>query len=389
MYLLALMAPMAIKRRSIIYSAFGSLLGASLGPAAGIAGLGLGGCTFKPQEPVSYLSAARDKKGRYFGVFLGENLEIINKVLLPRRAHAAVYNKQNHEALFFSRRPGSEIFVLRRDSSRPEYTIQSKANRHFYGHGILSPEQKYLFTSENNIENSQGVIAIRDVRNNYQLIREMSSCGIGPHELSILSDAKTLVVANGGLRTHPDKKRIALNTHSMQPNMSFINWHTGERLAQYTPAHHQMSLRHMAVAEDDGVFVAVQYKGNVLDSVPLLVKVKMGEGIKSLASPANFSVEQKQYSASVCSVKGQTLMSCPKNNTLSLWQNNMLQDTCKIKDVAGVCVNRRATTSTASFIYSSGSGRIGRVESVGNRLVLSEEKTYTDLLWDNHLLAIV
>jgi hypothetical protein len=55
------------------------------------------------------------------------------------------------------------------------------------------------------------VIGVRDASAGYRHIGELPSHGIGPHDLALLSDERTLVVANGGIRTHPDRRREELN----------------------------------------------------------------------------------------------------------------------------------------------------------------------------------
>ena len=41
-------------------------------------------------------------------------------------------------------------------------------------------------------------------------IGELASFGVGPHEVVLMPDGATLVVANGGIRTHPDRDRAKL-----------------------------------------------------------------------------------------------------------------------------------------------------------------------------------
>ena len=81
--------------------------------------------------------------------------------------------------------------------------ISAATGRHFYGHGCLSADKSVLFTTENDYDAVKGVIGIRDAKD-FQSVGEYSSYGIGPHDIHLMPDGKTLVVANGGIQTHPD-----------------------------------------------------------------------------------------------------------------------------------------------------------------------------------------
>ena len=43
-------------------------------------------------------------------------------------------------------------------------TIPSIEGRHFFGHGVFSPDGKLLYATENDFEAARGVIGVYDVR---------------------------------------------------------------------------------------------------------------------------------------------------------------------------------------------------------------------------------
>ena len=376
MYLSGLMAQTVISRRIFLKNTVRASALASAGS--------LFACGGKRQNEVALLSAAKGNDGKYFAVLLNSNLDILSKLELPRRGHAAVFNKNSEEALFFSRRPGDEIFVFRKNATKIEKVLKSEPGRHFYGHGVLTQDSGYLLTTENKYDSGQGIVVVRDALDNYKVVSEIASGGVGPHELALLSDGKTIVVANGGLRTHPEKNRIPLNTDTMQPNISFIDLLSGDVLNQYSPPHHQMSLRHMSVDAADNVYVGVQYMGGPLDDVPLVVRVQRERGMTSLAAPENYSVEQKHYTASVCEQNGGVLVTCPKSSKITLWANDELQDTSVLKDVAGACKLRHSQ----QLVFSSGAGEIGFVHVHNKKIEILNKKIFDELRWDNHLIAV-
>ena len=79
----------------------------------------------------------------------------------------------------------------------------------------------------------------------------------------LLSDGETLVVANGGLATHPDLNRAKRNLPTMAPSLCTIDRRDGALLQELRldPALHQLSIRHLAVGPADTVALAMQYEG--------------------------------------------------------------------------------------------------------------------------------
>ncbi|MCK0317313.1 DUF1513 domain-containing protein, partial [Salmonella sp. 15E65] len=90
---------------------------------------------------------------------------------------------------------------------------------------------------------------------------EFDSGGIGPHEVVLMPDGKTLCVANGGILTHPDYGKLELNLDTMRPSLAYIDAASGELLekVELEPALHRLSIRHLALAADGCVWFGCQY----------------------------------------------------------------------------------------------------------------------------------
>lgn len=80
-----------------------------------------------------------------------------------------------------------------------------------------------LVTTESDYATCAGVLGIWDVRRNYARIAEIPTGGICPHEVIRLSGTQSLVVADGGIRTHPDSGRDKLDLHDMHPSLVYID----------------------------------------------------------------------------------------------------------------------------------------------------------------------
>src|SRR6185312_463931 len=135
----------------------------------------------------------------------------------PARGHDLVQRPGTRECVVFARRPGTFAIAFSTDASAAPVEFQSKPDRHFFGHGSFSRDGRLLLTSENDFEAVRGVIGVRDATAGYRQIGEFDAAGMEPHDLCLLSDGRTLVIANGGLETHPLSERENLNVATMEP----------------------------------------------------------------------------------------------------------------------------------------------------------------------------
>ena len=159
---------------------------------------------------------------------------------LPDRGHSIAFHPNRSKAVVFARRPGNFAVEFDHQKGMATYRFDSATDRHLYGHGVFSHDGRYLYTAENDFAAGQGVIGVRDVNDQYRQIAELPSGGIGPHDVKLTSAGGHLVVANGGIRTHPDRAREKLNIDSMKTQSGFRryrewNHHRSLLIASETP----------------------------------------------------------------------------------------------------------------------------------------------------------
>ena len=152
---------------------------------------------------------------------------------LPGRGHGLAVAPAQDQAVLVARRPGNFLLVLDLAGGRVAQRLEGQPDRHFYGHAVFSPDGRWLYTPENDFDAGRGVIGVRDVQQGYRRVAELPAHGIGPHDVKLLSDGHTLVVANGGILTHPDTGRTKLNLDSMRPSMVYLDARSGELLEQH------------------------------------------------------------------------------------------------------------------------------------------------------------
>ena len=261
-----------IDRRTFIASAGSLFLSTLNARSAGILG----------ESKALFSSCIKQRDGSFGAIILNEHGEVVTQIELPGRGHAVIFDRDSKRAVAFARRPGNFALVFDVAGLAPMQTILAPDGRHFYGHGVFSPKGNLLFASENDFETSAGKIGIYDVTSNFSRIGEFESHGIGPHEILLMPDGKTLVIANGGIETHPDFGRAKLNLSTMKPSLVFLNIETGELIEKHILPEklNRLSIRHLAATSDNGVIFGCQFEGPKSETPPLVGRCQIGEGIK-------------------------------------------------------------------------------------------------------------
>ncbi|MEO1091830.1 MAG: DUF1513 domain-containing protein, partial [Pseudomonadota bacterium] len=181
---------------------------------------------------------------------------------LPERGHSVTFHPAQCLGVVFARRPGRFAVVFDHRAGIAVRRIDAAAGRHFYGHGTFTADGRFLLTSENDYATGEGRLGIRDTTDGFRQVGEIPSHGVGPHDVRLMPDGRTLVVANGGIRTHPDFERTKLNLETMRPTLAFVDLADGRlRDAFALPeALHRLSIRHLDVAADGHIGIAMQYE---------------------------------------------------------------------------------------------------------------------------------
>ncbi|MEL7114314.1 MAG: DUF1513 domain-containing protein [Pseudomonadota bacterium] len=323
----------------------------------------------------AFLSAARTQDGAYVLCGVTRDGDIAFQLNLPARGHAAAAHPLRAEAVAFARRPGTYAIVLDCASGAQRARLDAPNGRHFYGHGTFSADGDLLFTSENDYEAARGVIGIWDARTGYRRLGEIQSGGVGPHDIRLMPDGKSLVVANGGIETHPEAGRTKLNLPTMRSNLSYLTL-DGRMLNQVTlgDAHQRNSIRHLALGSGGTVAFAMQWQGDPGADIPLLGVHTPETGHLRLLPEASIRRLQGYLGSVAMTADGETLVATsPRAGLAQVFKRGALAAETPINDVCGV-----ASTGSAIFL-TSGQGLLQRMGGPARRHPLS---------WDNHLVAI-
>ena len=362
---------MAISRRATVAALAAPAL-LALGPMAR-AGAKLDG---RP----ALVTARRDPSG-YAAVVLDGAGRTTRVEPLPGRGHGAAISPGSRAAVVFARRPGRFALALDLGNRRRTALFTTPPDRHFCGHGLFSADGGLLYATENDFEAERGVLGVYDARKGYRRVGEIDTHGIGPHEAVLLRDGRTIVVANGGIATHPEYPRRKLNLASMQPSLVHLDSATGELLDRVAPPARlrRLSLRHVAEAEAGTIWFGGQYEGPRTDPVELVGRSRRGEDLALLpAPPGGYETLRGYVGSVVASADGSRVaVTSPRGGLLIVWDARSCRvlETHRIADVCGVAPAKRG------FVASDGKGRVWIGGVVVSRVVRAQ--------WDNHLAAAV
>lgn len=347
----------------------------------------LPGLTLARDKPL-FTSAAKDKQGNSHLYLMGRDGSVLLDHPLPDRAHHVAAHPQRTLLACIARRPGTFIDIVDYNSGQLVERITAAPGRHFFGHGIFNEDGRYLIVPENNLADGQGRIVVRDIEQGFVIVADTPSYGIGPHELRLRPGTNRLMVANGGILTHPDRGREKLNLDSMQPSLAAIDLISGQLLEQqFLPAEqHQLSIRHLDCNAAGETAIALQYQGGVEQNPPLVAVHRPGQPIKLLPAPEPINLAMKRYcGSSRFDQSGRFVaVSAPRGNLITFWDlhNDSFHSAIKSRDGCGVS----ATATPAEFLITTGTGHCSR-HNLQTGLSTRLPQAITPA-WDNHLTTV-
>ncbi len=244
-----------------------------------------------------YASGFRSPDGSFGIATVSERGEIIDRVALPARAHGVAHSGASGRTVAFARRPGTFAMILDPSGQSEPIVITSPHGRHFYGHGHFSPDGRLLYATENDFDRNRGVIGVYDGFDGFRRIGEFDAHGIGPHDMAVSDDGRLLVIANGGIETHPDFGRAKLNLDRMEPSLVLLDARSGALIERHrlSPSLSQLSTRHLAIAGNGRIWFACQWEGARNALPPLAGWFAEGEDLTFASLPEQTTVRLGNY----------------------------------------------------------------------------------------------
>ena len=359
---------------------------------AGTASLGLAGCLSRPSsfqarrgpEPIYVSAFTTHKRDNFFGL-LSATGQVMASIPVAERGHGICSQAAGDDIVLISRRPGRNCSVISKSTHLITHQIQAVDGRHFYGHGCFATDGKTLYLTENEYDTGQGVIGVYDASAKYARRGEIATRGIGPHELKLMPDGETLVVANGGIQTHPSAPRQKMNLASMRPSVVFLDRKTGALKQIWhiqNPRLQRLSLRHLDIHPAGLVIVVCQWEGEENERPPLIAACSLDTPLTFLDLPHAIQRQMRNYCGSICfDTSGeQFAVSAPRGDMISLWsKTGRFEQSVTLQDGCGIAAHPQA-----GFIMTSGTGQI----RYGDPMAGSTRSTPYDWHWDNHIYPV-
>lgn len=331
-----------------------------------------------------FISATATNENQYAIAGFDIKGKICFQLAIDERGHGvALHSTKPGLAVVFARRPGTSFHVVDYAKGRLLEQHNSTEGRHLFGHGVFSEQGSLLYTTENDNSSGEGVVGVRDAKT-FKWLGEFPTYGVGPHELALMPDGKTLVVCNGGILTNPETARQKLNIFSMEPSLVYINTTNGKLISRHTIQDNSLSIRHLSIHPNGLVAISMQYEGAQNTLVPL-IGLHDGHGpIKLIQPDESVLRSMRQYAGQITinPSSGIAAVACPKGNVVTFWDVNSQEyaGSISLPDAGGIGL----ALNNQYFIISSGGGGVYRTDSELPKEADSISQ-FTDIHWDNHV----
>ncbi len=328
----------------------------------------------------AFLAAAKDPDGRFALYGLSGEGATTFRVALPARGHAGAAHPMRAEAVAFARRPGDFALVIDCATGAVLHRLTPPERHHLNGHGVFAEGGALLLTSEQVAETSEGRVGIWDVTAGYVRIGAFPTAGIGPHEIRLMPNGKTLVVANGGIATDP-VDRSKLNLDSMRPNLAYLSLDGRQKgRIELSPDLHRNSVRHLTIRSDGLVGFAMQWQGTPGAATPLLGLHRRGEAPVLAPAPLADELAMQGYAGSVAfSGDGAELaITSPRGGRLHRFASDgAFLGAVTRADICGLA------PLEAGYLASDGLGGLIAIEQNGLSVLARQ-----NVAWDNHIVTL-
>lgn len=339
-----------------------------------------------PAAAGMHFVAARRHGNRHEAALIDAQAHDLAVLALPDRGHSFAVDSTGARAVVFGRQPGFFALAMGLEDGRGLGALPLPADRHFFGHGTFSADGTRLYATENDFEAGRGVIGIYDARPGaqWQRLGEFDTAGIGPHEVVLLPDGRTLCVANGGLLTHPDYGKEPLNRATMRPSLVYLDADSGRVLekVELEPRLFQLSIRHLALDGRGAVWFACQHEGPASEQPPLLGRHRRGAAPELFPGPVAVLRSLRNYLGSIAidADAGLIATTSPVGGSVAFWhaEDGRCAGSIERPDGCGV-----AALGGGRFLLSDGFGAMMAAGPKGRTRQLMQSSS--EISWDNHL----
>lgn len=341
------------------------------------------------QELIASAAGARQERYGLAWLAGSAKAQTVATSLTGFRGHEVILHPQRkHNLLFIARRPGTEIWEVDTRSQSVVARLNCAPGHHLNGHACFSDDGEYLYTVESNIAKGEGRIVVRD-GDTYQVVEVLPSYGVGPHQAKIIPGSHILVVANGGILTHPLSGRKKLNLSSMRSSLTYLDLRNGQLIDEFTVPESKASIRHLDVAPDGTVAFATQLQREAVEHTEVVALGgyhKPGQALQLFMQPKQVIAQLDDYMGSVSINRASRIVgfTSPRGNLAVFWHidSGDFQHYHRFHDVCGIA----CSGDDQQFVLSNSAGQLRRLDAFTLQEHRDLRAEYPATAWDNHLL---
>lgn len=333
------------------------------------------------KSPTRLLAAWQASSEQRIGVIGvdGARWSVQRELIVPTRAHGLLV-EAGGSVLATARRPGDWLLRWHPASGQTQWHW-IEDDRRFNGHAAASPDGQTIWTTETDLDNAQGCLAVRDAKT-LEKRDEWATRGMDPHEFLVLPQplgevpAGSLIVANGGIPTLPETGRSKRALERMDASLVALNPRDGALLGQWRLDDSFLSVRHLAwdpVSRTVGIALQAEHPDAEARRRAPVLAVWNGERLQA----AREQPAMQGYGGDICARPGGGfVVSCPRADALALFNADALWAQSQPHREA------YALTADGAHWWASGS------ESVWCAPEAIEARAATRIQFDNHWVAM-
>ncbi|WP_411744168.1 DUF1513 domain-containing protein [Reinekea sp.] len=287
------------------------------------------------------------------------------QLLLPSRGHDVCCHDNKPIAAVIARRPDRYIILFDPVTGVALQELTVDANLKLNGHACWVGD-KLIVTASDRVSSKMCLLvySLHDSLLELTTIKHFEY--FGPHE--IISANSEIWVAVGGLKT---QGRDVTNKQTLE---SFLLRLTTQLdiIEEHPAPFASVSLRHLAIDDQNQVFIAGQFQLDPNDSPPLLYALRNKQLLPFETEPALWS-QVNGYIGSIICVENNVVASSPRSHWLGWFDSNTLTQQKSFMS-ADVCA---LANTNQGLVAGAGTGRL----YMQGRLISSKVR------WDNHFMS--
>lgn len=242
----------------------------------------------------------------------GEGLRVIELDFLPH-GFATMPARPAVAALFEKRGPHACLVELTTGRARP---IAAGERRAFYGHGVFSPDSRYIYGVEIDTDTHEGLLVIREA-STARPLAEMKTYGKNPHECLLLSDGATLAITNGG-------GPLGDTSADAAPCVTFVDLESRKLIERVPLSDPRINAGHVAVGDDGAIAVVSAPREGLRETEDdggfSLGRRGAGLPLDKRPAPRAGAYVGESLSVAIHEPTGTALATHPWGGALSLWR---------------------------------------------------------------------